>query len=77
MSQTEVTPDGLQPIPDYQAARSHIYPSLESLKWFIRQNRIELGQAGALSMPTGRLLIVPAAFDSAALQIGSRRARQG
>lgn len=76
MYNTAVVAPRLQTLDDYRAERSHIYPSGESLRWFIRQNRDELAEAGALSLPTGRLLIEPDAFDRTVQSIGSRRARR-
>jgi len=59
---------------DYRAERLHIYPSADSLRWFIRRNRDELVTCGALTCPTGRWLVQPEAFDQAILDIGQKRA---
>ena len=59
---------------DYRAEREHVYPSAESFRWFCRQNRAELANAGALVMPAGRWLVNPSAFDQSVMEIGKRRA---
>lgn len=59
----------------YLCERDHIFSSAESLRWFIRQNRSELLQRGAIVAPAGRKMVVADAFDRAILDIGSRRAR--
>ncbi len=58
----------------YRAERAHLFPSAESFAWFVRKNRTELAQAGALSKPNGRWLVQPEAFDHAVIVIGARRA---
>ncbi len=59
---------------DYRAERLHIYPSTDSLRWFIRRNRDELVRCGALTCPTGRWMVQPEAFDRAIVAIGQKRA---
>ncbi|MBN9203032.1 hypothetical protein [Methylibium petroleiphilum] len=73
MSQTL---EGLQRPEEYRAARHQLYPSEQSFLWFMRQNRSELVNAGAIICPTGRWLVRPEAFDRAVLEIGARRARK-
>lgn len=66
------------PLVDYQAERPHVFPSMASLRWFMRQNRPELVNRGALISPTGRHMVVVDRFDSAVVDIGARRlGRQG
>jgi len=60
----------------YVADRPQIFPSAESLRWFERQHRHELIDCGAISMPAGRKLVNPAAFDQAVVTIGKRMACQ-
>lgn len=81
MSTTENSPSpgAAQPLQllrpnDYRAGRIAIFPSSESFRWFVRQNRNELVQAGALMCPTGSWLVQPDAFDRAVMNIGVRRA---
>ena len=62
-------------LPDtFRADREHLFPSAESFAWFVRKNRAELAQAGALLKPNGRWLVQPEAFDRAVMAIGARRA---
>lgn len=58
---------------DYLHGRDHIFQSPESLRWFIRQNRAELVQAGALIAPSGRKMVVADAFDRVVYDVGARR----
>jgi hypothetical protein len=67
----------LQAPEEYREGRQQIYPSPESFRWFVRQNREELVAAGAIVCPTKRWLVQPEAFDQAVMQIGQRRARKG
>ena len=60
----------------YVAERSQIFPSTASLQWFERQHRQELINCGAVSMPAGRKLVNPAAFDQAVVEIGKRLASE-
>jgi hypothetical protein len=48
--------------------------SRQSFNWFLRFNRAELVEAGALIAPTGRLMVVPHLFDQALHTIGKRMA---
>lgn len=57
-----------------QVANSHIFPSLSSLTWFLRVNRAELLEAGAIVELAGRTLLRGSAFIAKALDIGARRA---
>jgi hypothetical protein len=59
----------------YQRLSSEVFPTGESLKWFIRRNRAELVQAGAIVMPAGKKLAVVDRFDQAVQAIGERRAK--
>lgn len=51
-------------------AVKHTFPSPDSLKWFVRQHKVELAEAGALINITGRLRFHPARFGQAAVAIG-------
>jgi len=70
----------LQRLEAFQAANAHVFPSVPSLRWFYRQHRAALLEAGAVVEITGRLLINTRVFSRVALEIGSRvaarRARQ-
>lgn len=78
-STTTAPPDAgqatrLQRPDDYRAERPHLYPSADSFRWFVRQNRAALVEARALVCPTGRWLIQPEAFDRVVMDVGARRA---
>ena len=48
----------------YLESRNHIFPSMESLKWFIRLHRGALAEAGAIATNIKHgSLIDPLAFD--------------
>ena len=55
---------------DYVSSRLHIFPSLTSLKWFIRQHRNRIRDANAMSRPLGRDLIDEAKFDEVVIAVG-------
>lgn len=59
----------------YQRLNSEAFPTEQSLKWFIRRNREELVETGALVMPAGKKLAVVDRFDQVVQQVGERRAR--
>lgn len=67
-------PLDLQLPADYRAGRAYLYPSADSFRWFVRQHREELVQAGALIRPNGRWLVRPGLFDRVVLEVGARRA---
>lgn len=82
MSNTSISPHAavlrrLQAPEEYAGERKHIFPSLESFRWFLRQHRDELVDLGAIACPTKRWVVQPEAFDQAVMQIGVRRARKG
>lgn len=64
-------------IETYAARYPEVFPCAKSLQWFVRVNKIELIEAGALIMPAGRKLIVSDKFDKAVMAIGRRRAVKG
>lgn len=64
------------PLHDYQRQRAQVFPSLDSLRWFIRHNHAELGARGALLMPARRLLVVPGRFDEFVQDIGAKKLRR-
>ncbi len=64
----------LVPLPAYQEQRRHVFPSPESLRWFVRTNHDELVRRGALTMPAGRKLINPGPFDQVVVEVGAKKA---
>lgn len=67
-------PHNLVPPAQYLQGREHIFPSLESLRWFTRQHHVDLVRRQALVMPAGRKLLNVPAFDRAVVEIGAERA---
>lgn len=57
---------------EYQGSRAHLFPSIESLRWFIRCNKPELIEASAVLEIAGRIRIGPGAFDGVVLAVGKR-----
>lgn len=64
----------LMPPQGYLQGREHIFPSVESLRWFTRQHHAELIQRQALVMPAGRKLFNAPAMDRAVVEIGAKLA---
>lgn len=58
----------------YQERNAVLFPSIESLRWYVRQHRGELVERGALIMHRGRLVIDSAAFKAVVRDIGKRQA---
>ena len=61
---------------EYQGSRAHLFPSLESLRWFIRRNKPELIESGAVLEIAGRVRVSPAEFDVVVLAAGKRAMQQ-
>lgn len=61
---------------DYRVSgRTTVFPSDESLRWFIRKHQHLLLQRAALIIPTGRRkLINPAIFDEVVMEVGRENA---
>lgn len=65
----------LMPLAELQIKLSHIFPSISSLEWHLRQNRSAYMEAGAIFEIAGRLLAHPTTFKRVALEIGTRLRR--
>ena len=79
MSQViEAPPDvaALTPTARYAQERRHLFPSDESIRWFLRQHKPELVEAGALLMVAGRWMADPSRFDAKVIEIGRRLAQR-
>jgi hypothetical protein len=63
--------DGLLLVTEYQAKHQRIFPNIESLRWYIRQHRLELEGRGALLRIAGRLWVRPDPFDLCVLERGA------
>jgi hypothetical protein len=62
-------------ITGYQAQRPQLFQSPESMRWFLRNHRDELLQAGALLKISGRWMAVPERFDDVVAAVGLREAQ--
>lgn len=60
---------------DYQQANARVFPSIESMRWYVRQHRNGLLACGALLFIGGRNWVSPMAFDRYAVDVGQRAAR--
>jgi len=63
-------------LPDLLPQVSHTFPSVESIRWFVRTHRERLARAGAMIAITGRLRFHPARFQQVAVEIGSTAAEK-
>jgi len=77
MSDTNASPlAGLLKLEEYQQQRAHMFPGLESLRWYMRNHRAGLQQAGALLYIAGRLWVDPTRFDAQVLDAGRQAAQR-
>jgi hypothetical protein len=67
---------GLVYLEEYQKSRSHVFPSLNSLRWFISENREGLLAADALRQLSGRLMPHAERMDRFVDSIGKRAAER-
>lgn len=49
---------------------NHTFPSIDSIRWFVRIHREELARSGAVIAITGRLRFHPERFQQVAAEIG-------
>ena len=68
--------DSVRPLPEYREPRSHIFPSDNSLNWFVRQHKGELVEAGAMLLLNGQWHANDERFDATVLEIGKRAAQK-
>ena len=73
---TDTALNQLRKLSAYRQQREHIFPSYQSLQWFVRRNRGALIDAGALVMLTGQWHAHEAAFDAYVLQAGAEAAKR-
>lgn len=75
MSNTELPSlDEYVEIDALQSSVSATFPSIDSIRWFVRRNRGALVERGALIVVTGRMRFHPGRFKRAAVEIGQRAA---
>lgn len=60
----------LQRLDAYQRRTAHIFPGLESIRWYVRQHRDDLNHCGALLTIAGRLWVNTPKFDQCVLDLG-------
>jgi len=63
-------------LPDLLPQVSHTFPSVESIRWFVRIHRERLARAGAVIAITGRLRFHPDRFQQVAVEIGNAAAEK-
>ena len=61
---------------EYRAPRAHLFPSPQSLTWFVRKHRAELIDAGALSTIAGKHRLHPEKTDAVLCEVGQQAARK-
>lgn len=76
MQDTKTPLAGLVKLEQYREQRSHVFPGIESLRWYLRQHRSGLEGASALLYIAGRLWINVEAFDQYVVDAGSRDVRR-
>ena len=64
------------PVDGYFVQRSAQFPTYASLQWFIRVNRDELFEAGALVRHRGRLHVNPTRFDSEVVKLAKQASKR-
>ncbi len=67
---------GLVSPDSYQAERKHVFPALQSLKWYIRNHKAGLVENGALVLVVKRHMIDKQAFDAYVVRAGRERAAE-
>ena len=70
------TINGLVSIAEYQLSRAHLFPSKESILWFVKKHRTELIAGDALLEISRRKKIEPGHFDKFVLEVGKRAAQR-
>jgi hypothetical protein len=60
----------LQKLDAYQQRTAHIFPGIESIRWYVRQHRDELVRSGALLTIAGRHWVNVPKFDRCVLALG-------
>ena len=64
---------GLMRLDAYQRRTAHLFPSIESARWFVRQHRTELAKARALLKIANRHRIDAPKFDAYVLAVAAAR----
>ncbi|MEP7301711.1 MAG: hypothetical protein ABI699_09295 [Caldimonas sp.] len=61
---------------EYRASRAHLFPSPQSLTWFVRQHKASLVAAGALTVIGGRHRLHPDKTDAVLVEAGKQAAQK-
>lgn len=61
---------------EYRATRAHLFPSPQSLGWFLRQHRAELAHAGALTIIAGKTRLHGPRTDEVLVTVGRKAAQK-
>ena len=64
---------GMAALLKIDAVHAH-FPTRHSLEWFLRRNRDQLAERGALILVAGRLQFHPTRFQAAVVEIGRQAA---
>lgn len=76
MSDTVLPPlDEYVDLDTLQAGVASIYPTPDSIRWFVRRNKDALVGHGAVIIIAGRMRFHSARFKQAAVEIGQRAVR--
>ena len=70
------TAQALVPLLAYQERRAQLCPTVESIRWFVRQHRDELVSRGALLLIAARWQIDVERFDAYVLEAGKAQAQR-
>jgi hypothetical protein len=65
--------DDFVEIADLQSAVSRTFPTIDSVRWFVRRHRADLVENGSLILVGRRMMFHVDRFKNAAVQIGQRR----
>lgn len=64
----------LRTVPEYQAERPHIFRSRAAIDWYVRQNKVEMIEFGALLLIVGQWHVRPKRCDQFVEELGKRQA---
>lgn len=60
----------------YRQQRAHLFPTMNSLQWWMRSHRRQAIEAGALLLVRGRYHVNPEKFDACIVACGQQDALQ-
>lgn len=75
MTETEIPSlDEFVDLATLQASVATTFPTVDSVRWYVRQNRVALVEQGALIIVAGRMRFNASRFKLAAVSIGRKAA---